>query len=54
MVVYETFFPEGIATLATMFPDLLTTSFPDTSLSPARVQIATALFVPEQAGPLPQ
>jgi phage tail protein X len=47
MVVYETSSLEGIATVGTMFPDPLTTSFPDTLPSPAKVQIATALFVPE-------
>jgi hypothetical protein len=37
IVAYETFSPEGIANPGTIFPDLLTTSFPDTSPSPAGV-----------------
>jgi hypothetical protein len=47
IIAYETFSPEGIAIFVTIRPGLLTTSFADTSPSPARVQIATALFVPE-------
>ena len=37
MVGYETFSPEGIVIFVTIFPDLLTTSFPDTSPVLAKV-----------------
>jgi hypothetical protein len=47
MVHYETFSTEGIVNFGKIFLDLLTTSFPNTSPSPATVQIATMVFVPE-------
>jgi hypothetical protein len=47
MVDYETFSTEGILKFGKIFLDLLTTSFPNTSPSPARVQIATFTFFPE-------
>jgi hypothetical protein len=47
MVDYETFSPEGIVNFDKIFLDLLTTSSPNTSPSPATVQIATIPFVPE-------
>jgi hypothetical protein len=37
IVTYETFSTEGIASLGTMFPDPLTTSFSGTSLSLEKV-----------------
>jgi hypothetical protein len=45
MVDYETLSPE--ARFSRIFLDPLNTSFPDTLPSPARVQTATILFVPE-------
>jgi hypothetical protein len=47
MVGSETFFTEGIVNFGKILLDLLTTSFPNTSPSPARVQIAPIPFVPE-------
>jgi len=47
MVDYETFSTEGIVNFGKIFLDLLTISLPNTSPSPARVQIATLFFVPE-------
>jgi hypothetical protein len=47
MVHYENFSSEGILSFGKIFLDLLTTSFPNTSPSPARVQIAKMVFVLE-------
>jgi hypothetical protein len=47
IVHYETFSTQGILTFGKIFLDLLTTSFPNTSPSPATMQIATITFVPE-------
>ena len=47
MVNFETFSTEDIKRLGKIFLDLLITSFPNTSSSPAGVQIATITHVPE-------
>jgi hypothetical protein len=47
MVSYEIFSAKGIGTLMQSSRTRRLTSFPHASPSPARVRIATVLFVPE-------
>jgi hypothetical protein len=47
MVGCETFSTEGTVKFGKIFLELLTTSFPNTSPSAAKVQMAMMLFVPE-------
>jgi hypothetical protein len=47
MVGCGTFSAEEIVRFGRIFSDLLNTSFPNTSPSPAKVQIVIIFFVPE-------